>query len=305
MAEIVSNSSPDVALLSSMVYLNSTKNITLSLHYRPICSGFSSCTSEIAQFLDAFLKPLAQSNPSYVKDTSDFIQKIESVVAPNVTPSKTFLATMDVSSLYPNINHQEGINAFKSALDTRQNKLIPSSSPCDLLMTVLNFNTMKFGERFFHQVKGTSVGSPVSVNFANLFMGQFKTNMLNDYESKYNKLPGIWLRYIDDIFFTWNYDKTSLEHFINFCKNYSSNQSMKSHITFIYDYSTDYVYILDTKVKFKEQKLMTEIYSKPTASFQYLHRTSYHPPHTFRSILRSQFNASFKSQIFSFYNFLT
>ena len=115
------------------------------------------------------------------------------------------------------------------------------------------------------------MGSTVSVNFANLFMGQFETNMLNDYKSKYNKLPGIWLRYIDDIFFTWNYDKTSLEHFINFCKNYSSNQSMKSHITFTYDYSTDYVYFLDTKVKFKEQKLMTEIYSKPTASFQYLH----------------------------------
>ena len=35
---------------------------------------------------------------------------------------------------------------------------------------------------------------------------------------------------------------------------------------------------------------MTEIYSKRTASFQYLHRTSYHPPHTFRSILRSQFS---------------
>ena len=42
---------------------------------RPICSGFNSCTSKIAQFLDAFLKPLAQSNPSYVKDTSDFVQK--------------------------------------------------------------------------------------------------------------------------------------------------------------------------------------------------------------------------------------
>ena len=40
--------------------------------------------------------------------------------------------------------------------------------------------------------------------------------------------------------------------------------------------------------KFKEQKLMNEIYSKPIASFQYLHRTSYHPPHTFRSVLRSQ-----------------
>ena len=61
---------------------------------------------------------------------------------------------------------------------------------------------MKFGGRFSHQIKGTSMGSPMSVNFANLFMGQLETNMLNDYKSKYNKLPGICLRYIDNIFFT-------------------------------------------------------------------------------------------------------
>ena len=59
---------------------------------------------------------------------------------------------------------------------------------------------MKFGERFSHQINGTSKGSPMSVNFANLFMGQFETNMLNDYKSKYNKLLGIWLRHIDDFF---------------------------------------------------------------------------------------------------------
>ena len=92
---------------------------------RPICSGFNFCTSKIAQFLGTFLKPLAQSNPYYVKDSSNFVQKIDSIVATNVTPSKTFLAANDVSSIYPNIDHQEEINACKSALDTRPNKLIP------------------------------------------------------------------------------------------------------------------------------------------------------------------------------------
>ena len=61
------------------------------------------------------------------------------------------------------------------------------------------------------------------------------------------------------------------------------------YITSRYDYSTDYVYFLDTKVKFKEYSLITEIYSKPTASFQYLQRTSYDPTYMFRSILKSQF----------------
>ena len=29
---------------------------------------------------------------------------------------------------------------------------------------------------------------------------QFETNILNDYKRKYNKLPGIWLTCIDDMF---------------------------------------------------------------------------------------------------------
>ena len=47
------------------------------------------------------------------------------------------------------------------------------------------------------------------------------------------------------------------------------------------------VYFLDTKVKFNAHTLATKLYSIPSASFQYLHRTSSHPPHTFRSFLKS------------------
>ena len=120
-------------------------------------------------------------------------------------------------------------------------------------------------------------------------MGKFETDLLNDYRNKYNKSPGIWLWYIDDIFFTWDHDESSLKHFISFCYSYSTNQNMKSKISFEADYSMSHVYFLDTKVKFNAHTLATELYSKPSASFQYLHRTSFHPPHTFRSILKSQF----------------
>ena len=166
----------------------------------PICSGFNSCTSNPSEFVDAFLKPLAQLSPSYIKDTSDFVQKIETDVAPLVTHSKTFLVTMDVSSFYPNIDHQEGIDGCETALNTRTSQSVPTSVLCDLIMTILKCNTLKFGERFFHQIKGTAMGTPMAVNLANLFMGKFETDLLNDYRNKYNKPPGIWLRYIDDIF---------------------------------------------------------------------------------------------------------
>ena len=148
---------------------------------RPICSGFNSCTSKLSEFVDTFLKPLAQLSPSYIKDTSDFVQKIEKDVAPLVTHSKTFLVTIDVSSLYPNIDHQEGIDACETALNTRTSQSVPTSVLCDLIMTILKCNTLKFGERFFHQIKGTAMGTPMAVNLANLFMGKFKTDLLNDY----------------------------------------------------------------------------------------------------------------------------
>ena len=54
-------------------------------------------------------------------------------------------------------------------------------------------------------------------------------------------------------------------------------------------YSKTHVTFLDTKVKFKDVKLATELYTKLSASFQYLHRTSFHPPHTFKAITKSQF----------------
>ena len=101
------------------------------------------------------------------------------------------------------------------------------------------------------------MGTPMAVNFANLFMAKFETEMLADYKKELKKLPTVWLRYVEDIFFTWDYDEASLKHFINFCNNYSSNQNMKLNITFTADYSTSEVYFLDTKIKFKGERLIS------------------------------------------------
>ena len=68
---------------------------------------------------------------------------------------------------------------------------------------------------------------------------------------------------------------------------------MRSKISFEADYSMSHVDFLDTEVKLNAHALATELglYCKPSASFQYLHRTSSHNPHTFRSILKSQLDA--------------
>ena len=184
--QILSNWSSCHLVLLSLILLSSSllpkirKEYTTFPPLRPICSGFNSCTAKILEFIFAYLKPLAQNTSSYIKDRSDFVERIESDVAPTTISSKTILATMDVSSLHPNIDHEEGLKACEYALNKRKTPLIPTSVLTGLIVTVLKSNTLKFGERFFHQIKGTVMGTPMAVNFANLFMAKFETEMLTD-----------------------------------------------------------------------------------------------------------------------------
>ena len=83
---------------------------------RPVVISINSHTTKISEFVDYHLQPFAKSLKSYVQDTTDFINKIETV-SKNL-PQKAILVTMDVKSLYTNIPNCKGITAVKSFLDT-------------------------------------------------------------------------------------------------------------------------------------------------------------------------------------------
>ena len=83
---------------------------------RPIVSSNSHPTERISQFVDYHLQPLVHKLPSFVKDTNDFLNKLLTV---GKLPSNSLLVTLDVSSLYTNIPHNEGINACDHFLRTR------------------------------------------------------------------------------------------------------------------------------------------------------------------------------------------
>ena len=133
------------------------------------------------------------------------------------------------------------------------------------------------------------MGTPMAVNFANLFMSKFETEMLHKYETNYGKRPLSWIRYIDDIFFIWTGDIKSLNDFLSYCNSFARENNFKSKITFTSEFSTENVVFLDTKVKLHNGQLITELYCKPTATHTYLHRHSDHPSHTIRSNPLSQF----------------
>ena len=147
---------------------------------RPIVSSCESITEKISQFVDKWLQPYVKSLPSYVKDTTEFINPIERTKLP--THSK--LASIDVSSLYTNIPHNEG---FQSALHFLKNSPNTYKHPeqpnpeiiGELMALVLQNNIFEFDERYFLQIQGTAMGTKMAPAYANLFMGRLEAKIIN------------------------------------------------------------------------------------------------------------------------------
>ena len=59
----------------------------------------------VQPFVDTLLQPILKIEKSYLKDTTDFINFIENTKV----KKRTFLVSMDVTSLYTNILQNEGI----------------------------------------------------------------------------------------------------------------------------------------------------------------------------------------------------
>ena len=108
---------------------------------RPIVSSNSHPTERISQFVDFHLQPLVTKLPSYIKDTTHFLNKLNSI---GQLPDGVLLVTLDVSSLYTNIPHNDGIQVCSEFLDQRLNPTIQTTRLCDLIRMILTNNTFTF-----------------------------------------------------------------------------------------------------------------------------------------------------------------
>ena len=121
---------------------------------RPIVSSINSPTEKISQFIDIILQPYAQAGESFILDTSDFIRKVDGLEIAH----DEWLFAMDVTSLYTNIPHHEGIKIVSEVINSRI--VNPSNqSIVKMLSLVLKCNCFRFGEDFYLQTNGTAMGT--------------------------------------------------------------------------------------------------------------------------------------------------
>ena len=178
---------------------------------RPIVSSNSHPTERISQFVDHHLKPLVQTTQSFIKDTTHFLSKLEQL---EQFPANSLLVTLEVSSLYTNIPHNEGISACRHFLDTRDrnSSTVGTEILCDLIRMILTMNNFTFNDRHYLQIHGTAMGTRMAPSYANLFLAKFETDAL----SRAPYQPHTWWRYIDDIFMIWTHSVGDLHAFTSY-----------------------------------------------------------------------------------------
>ena len=239
---------------------------------RPIVSSTRAPTERISAFVDIQLKPIVQSLPSFVRDTKDFISGLQELPP---LPPDALLFTLDVVGLYNNIPHKDGLEACRIFLDRRQQQHPPTSDIINLAELVLNLNSFAFEDSHYLQVHGTAMGTRMAPSYANLFMGNLEKKILDS--APEGKLPLAYRRFIDDIFGIWLYGEAALLRFIA----HANECHPDIQFTFSYGRSVPY---LDASVSIKGEHLVTDLYTKPTDTHQYLLPSSDHPPHVHQNL---------------------
>ena len=226
--------------------------------------------------LDIILQPYVGQTRSYIKDTSDFLEKISSIEL----EEDDWLFTMDVTSLYTNIPHDEGIECIRNLLNSkRQNKLPRNHNLIKMLELVLKLNNFTFNSENYLQVNGTAMGTRVAPTYANLFMDSIERK----YIYTYSKKPIVWFRFIDDVWGIFRGTELELKEFADYCNTFHNS------IKFTMEYSRKSVTFLDVSTYRNKDRINSTLYVKPTDTHSYLDYGSCHPQSTKSSIPFSQF----------------
>ena len=204
----------------------------------------------------------------HTSETANTLQLLESLPP---LPENAILVTADVTSLYTNIPHEEGIESVLHYMKLHANTLPPGTpSPHTigvLLEAILKNNNLSFMDRHFVQLVGTAMGTKAAPPYANLFMGCHEETIQ---EAFIWAIP-FWKRFIDDIFLIFLGTTKQLQSMKDFMNN------LHPTIKFTFEHSTQEISFLDMKIHIgTDRKLSTTLYRKPTDCAALLHFHSNH-----------------------------
>ena len=145
---------------------------------RTIVSSRGSVTYGVVKVIAKVLKPFVGKLPHHMQSTSDFVSKVrEGTLLPGEC-----LSSYNVTTLFTSVPIDPVLNIIKDLLEkdeTLHNRSVLSVQNIIECLEICLHNThFSFQNKFYEQVEGTAMGSPVIPIGANLYMEHFEAEVL-------------------------------------------------------------------------------------------------------------------------------
>ena len=146
---------------------------------RPIVSSCGLVTYGVAKELTKILKPLVGKFPYHIGSTHDFMEQVKQLT---LTHGEC-LSSKNISALFTSVPVDPALGVIKDLLEKdptlKDRTVLPVKDTILLLGFCLKIYTFSFQDQFYEQLKGATMGSPVSPTVANLYMEHFEQNALS------------------------------------------------------------------------------------------------------------------------------
>ena len=204
---------------------------------RPVVSMINTAEYNLAKYLDTFIKPNLP-NTYLLSSTSQFVNIINDFKFNH----DDNLISFDVESLFTNVPVVETIDIISEYVYSASSKSVPPFSPdvFKRLLVLATSGIFMYNNKFYRQIDGVTMGSPLGPSFANFFLAHLEKNWL-DHALK----PSLYLRYVDDIFCVFN-SSTDFNTFFNMLNATHPN------LKFTYEVDNKCLPFLDTTVTLPE-----------------------------------------------------
>ena len=141
----------------------------------PIVSACGTATYNTAKFITKIPQNYC-GKTSFLKDSTEFIKKIKHL---SKNPEEETLVLFDVSALFTSIPVPVALQVINSKISTCTNFTnvckIPTVKFINLLEFTLTNCIFCFNKKFYKQLQGAAMGSPVSPVIANIYMEYFES----------------------------------------------------------------------------------------------------------------------------------
>ncbi|CAF1489796.1 unnamed protein product [Adineta steineri] len=248
---------------------------------RPIMNTIHAATTGISHFLDDLIRPLfnKHAQPKPIADGNSLLRQLEQYAENGYLQPTTLFCTFDITNLYTMLPQHESLDSLENFLRhynlEKDLQGISINVIRQLAETVLKETAFFYDNKYYKQIVGGAMGSPFTLTLANIFMWQWENNIICK-KLKPNEICG---RYIDDMFFTSNESKETIEGILKDANDFHPNIKLEANI----GHSVSFLDLLITN---QNGNLVSSVYHKLAAEPCVIPFNSDHTRHTFGNIIQ-------------------